>query len=362
MNLRPRASFGCLGLAALLALGCSEKPTGESTGEISLRVSQTGGNTEAGVATSVSISNKQGDPIPLEQVHPHFIVEASTNGGPWVALPNVEANFQGPHRLDVIVVADNSGSEAGMLDTMREAMTDFAHLTLTRAAPDRMGLVRVSTEAQVYQDLTEDSDVFAGTLDRLFVTNGWTALWDGVRQANEVLAASELPLESAGNVNGFCADRTHRAIVAFTDGRENNSADEHETIYAGDGIDTTFEDLLKLQVDGIKTPVHWVEVGDQADSDALEVMADATGARHVAVEKMGQLHGALTSTAARLTSEVPICFELTSCGSVDLRMTVQFELDGVPQSVSVPNWMHATCTCSGKGKPRCELTETANGN
>jgi hypothetical protein len=37
----------------------------------------------------------------------------------------------------------------------------------------------------VREELTSDETAFSAALTGLFVTNGWSALWDGVRLANE---------------------------------------------------------------------------------------------------------------------------------------------------------------------------------
>ena len=358
MKLYPGSCFHVAPVAALLLGvllgGCSNDDPEKGTGQIALRVCQE--DADGGVSADVSVSDAEGQPVDLAVANPTFLVEQSVNGGDWEPIQQVDADFQGPHRMDVMVVADNSGSQLEELELVREAIDAFARKLLVGSATDRVGLVRVSTVATVAQELTDDEATFDDALGDLFVTNGWTALWDGVRLANEQLAATPLPVEPAGGQARFCADRTHRAIVAFTDGRENNSADQHESRYGGDGIDTTFDDLTSLAINGIRTPVHWVGVGERADAAELEAMADATGARYVSVDHANGLHGALTSTAARLRSQVPICFELESCGHVDLRLTVEFDLDGERHSLTEPSWLSVDCSCKGHNV-RCELSD-----
>jgi hypothetical protein len=80
--------------------------------------------------------------VDLAGANPRLIVEASVDGGAWEALEGVEADYVGPHRLDVMLIADNSGSEATALETMREAIGAFATSLLRRSAEDRLGLVR----------------------------------------------------------------------------------------------------------------------------------------------------------------------------------------------------------------------------
>src|SRR5690606_14123779 len=110
--------------------------------------------------------------------------------------------------------------------------------------PDRIGLVRVSTEARVLQSLTGDREDIQEAVDSLFVTNGWTALWDGFRMANNELHEGQLlELEDGSS----CFSGAYAVIVAMTDGMENNSAGQKNTKYPSDGIDTYFEDLLDLR-------------------------------------------------------------------------------------------------------------------
>jgi Mg-chelatase subunit ChlD len=353
---RPELAKTLLGLLPLVLVACADPSGDDDVGTISLKISQQGSDGQGAVGAAVNVTKDGAEPVDLGAANPILRVEQRVNGGPWTEVPDVEADFQGPHRLDVVVVADNSGSELEDLEPMRAAITDFSHHILSGAALDRVGLVRVSTVARVLQNLTDTPEPLDAALDGLFVTNGWTALWDGVRRANEVLEAAPPTVDATGGTGRFCADRTHRAIVAFTDGRDNNSADEHDTRYAGDGIDTTLDDLVHLQIGGVSTPVHWVGVGPKTDADALQAMADATDAEYLSIEHLGQLHGALTSTAARLRSQVPICFELTACGHVDLRLTIEFDLDGEHRTLTAPEWAAADCDCQGN-RASCTLVE-----
>ena len=50
-----------------------------------------------------------------------------------------------------------------------------------------MGLVRVSTNATVLSELTTDETDLEDSISGMFVNEGWTALWDGIRLGNDVL-------------------------------------------------------------------------------------------------------------------------------------------------------------------------------
>ncbi len=135
--------------------------------------------------------------------------------------------------------------------------------------PDAAALVRVSTEASVLQELTSTGSELDAAVESLFVANGWTALWDGIRLGAETLEDA-FAEDAPGGGNAF------PVVVAFTDGRDNNSADEQDTSYAGDGIDTSLEDLFELEAGGLRVPVYPIGTGD-ADEEELSELAEATG-------------------------------------------------------------------------------------
>lgn len=226
----------------------------------------------------------------------------------------------GEDRLEVALVADNSGSEEGYLEPMQAAVDDFGQAVLARDLGDRVGLVRVSTESQVVLPLSDDPAAWTAAVDGLFIANGWTALWDGVRLGNEVLEDGA-GVSAAGGAE-VCLDQARRSVVVFTDGQENNSADEHETSYDGDGIDSTLGDLTQLAVLGVPTPLYTIGIGDGVDAVALEALAEATGGAYAAVEDYTGLADTLTATAESLSDEVPVCFEVATCTDQEGRVLV----------------------------------------
>ena len=213
--------------------------------------------------------------------------------------------------VELALVADNSGSEEGFLPAIVEAVAGFGHAILDRESEDRAALVRVSTEASLLTGLSADGATWDTAVGELFIANGWTALWDGVRLGNEALQAGA-PASTGGGVE-FCLTQARRSVVVFTDGQENNSADEHETSYDGDGVDTTVDDLVSLSVLGIPTPIYTIGVGNEVDAESLEALSLETGGDYAAIEAYEGLSTALLSTAEGLESEVPVCFEVEDC-------------------------------------------------
>ena len=298
-----------------------------------MQLASTKSDDQGTVGGALSVTTPDGESVSLQEEDVDVFVETREGGGTWRPATDVALDFNGPNQLDVVVVADNSGSEADELEVMRESIRDFSRQLNMRAHRDRVGLVRVSTVARRLASLTEDLDVLDGALDSLFVTNGWTALWDGLRLANEMLAADVLGA-TKGKQPEVCMGRTYRAIVGFTDGRDNNSADEHVTKYASDGVDTTADQLRQLEVLGAKTPLHLVGIGPKVEDDVLGDLAESTGGRYVQVDHFRSLHGELMSAAARLESQVPVCFVPADCADTEARLTVTVTLEGAANTTS----------------------------
>jgi Mg-chelatase subunit ChlD len=341
----------CSVLALLGLAGCGDSQSDEP-GAALVRLACTKAEQSGQVSGALSVVDKKGNPVPVTQEDTAVTVETRSGDGSWKPAEDVEYGFNGPAQLDVVLVVDNSGSELSELETIQQTARDFARKLEVRAHRDRVALVRVSTEAKVLTPLTEDLDTFDAAVDSLFVKNGWTALWDGLRAANEVLAEGAL-----GQVKGadgeICLGRTYRAIVAFTDGRENNSADEHETRYPGDGVDTTLDMLAEQEVLGARTPLHLVGVGPKVDPETLNGLADKTQGYYAAIDDFNSLHGKLMSSAARLDGQIPVCFVPNDCADTQARISVAFPADPTAAPLTVelalPDDWCAAVADDGKG-------------
>jgi Mg-chelatase subunit ChlD len=350
-----RVFAACSVLALLVVAGCGNSRSEESQGQSPalVRLACTKAEDTGQVGGALSVVDDHGDPVSLSQDDATVTVETRAGDGPWKLVEDVRYGFNGPSQLDVVLVVDNSGSELSELETIQETARDFARKLQVRAHRDRVALVRVSTVAQVLTPLTEDLDVFDAAVDSLFAKNGWTALWDGLRVANEVLSQGAL-----GQVKGadeeICLGRTYRAIVAFTDGRENNSADEHETSYPGDGVDTTLDMVAEQEVLGARTPLHLVGIGPKVDPETLSGLAETTQGYYAVIEDFNSLHGKLMSAAARLDGEIPVCFVPNDCADTQARISVTLVSDPeaapLVAELALPNDWCAAVAAEGKGK------------
>ncbi len=222
--------------------------------------------------------------------------------------------------IDVVLVADNSGSEWDHLDKIQEASQLFVNALLSDAQyANRVGITRVSTCATILQELTPDTVELTAAVDSMDSNKGWTALYDGIRLANEVLAAAvaaKMPIQ----------DPTWRAIVVFTDGQENNSAGEHTPDIVCDSIDTTFADLLVLDVNYVPTPIFTVGIGDGVDAAALQQLADDTGGFYRSVANIADLPAALLGEANLVKSLVPLSFDVSAPGASAAKVLVNVTL------------------------------------
>lgn len=232
-------------------------------------------------------------------------------------------------RIHTVIVADNSGSQGKTFMQTQEANRVFAKQLLDQGTedPDRVGIVRVSTEARVLTELTNNPKEFNSAVDAMFVSNGWTALYDGVRVANEVLDRGAFTLSSQ-NKEWSCVDRAFNSVVVFTDGRDNNSSDMQKTSYKGDGIDTTLESLAKLEILGVRTPVYAVGIGRSVDESSLSELSKRTGGFYSPIDSYEKLAGALEQQASSMRSATPFCFRLPYCDIKAVRVHVRFQLDG----------------------------------
>jgi hypothetical protein len=302
---------GALIAGAIIFSGACAAPEEDDTVAVAHLSARPGGR----VGGTLSVLDEAGQPVSARAAS--VAVETRGHDGTWRAASSVSL-AEGPPLLDVMDVADNSGSTRDELGAVQDALHHFTDVVLARVHPDRLGLVRVSTEASVIAPPSTEAAPVDAAIDAMFVTNGWTALWDGVRLARDTLADSQID----ATPNGLCYPARVPAIVMYTDGAENNSGDEHDTRYAGDGIDTTFEDLTQLAIDGIPVSVHTVAISDDADRAGLAALSDATGGRHVDIANDGQLIGALHGAAAQLDRLTPFCFTPASCEDVEARITV----------------------------------------
>jgi len=237
---------------------------------------------------------------------------------------------------DLALVVDNSGSESGYLSELKAAASEMIDGVLSRGG--RASVVRVSTEAEVLTPLTGDPTEIDMAMDSMFITNGWTALWDGIRMGSQTLGGPDGPVPQNPAIVDFCFEDRPLGVVAFTDGQDNNSADEAPELdlaaYPGDGVDTTLEDLKALTVGVASTPIYSIGLGREVDGVSLTDLADSTGARYQAIDHQNQISGVFDVLQGYFDATHQVCVELPSeeCGE----MFVNVEWEWTPESGGEP--------------------------
>lgn len=316
----PRAVALAAGLASSLSLlACQDgKPDLVATAQEPR--AGLGGN----VGFDLVVTDGDGAPVTCDGGQLDVTMRASQLGtaGPFTPIPNRNIVVQcASGAADVAIVVDNSGSEAGHLPQLQAATK--ALVASVTAAGGRASLVRVSTNNEVMAPLTDDREVLESAIDELYVANGWTALWDGVRLGNETLGGELAVPPPATDVRSFCTDSRKVAIVAFTDGQDNNSADQadydHDK-YPGDGLATTTDDLASLSVGRVTTPIHTIGMGRNVDDDALRSVAQANGGAYHHADDADALPGVFDDIAGSFGASHQVCADLpwSVCGDVDV--------------------------------------------
>ena len=268
------------------------------------------------LTAALGLLGADGNAIPVSVGATTVSVQTRSAGGAWVDASNIVVAFEQPPALDVVLVVDNSGSETGNLATEVSAVHGFATALFAANSNNRLGMVRVSTSASKLLELTSDVTAVDSATSALFINKGWTALWDGVELANDVLEdgpARPTPTSS-------CYAGSYRSVVVFTDGQDNNSAGEKDTL--GTHLSTTLDDLLSLSTDGMRTAVYTVGIGKRIDTTSLGALASGTGGEYLHIDDWSSLVGTLDGTATKLTLQAPICFSPATCDAVEARTVV----------------------------------------
>ncbi|MBN2197090.1 MAG: VWA domain-containing protein [Polyangiaceae bacterium] len=323
-----------LTLLAIVMLAACHGPKSERTVHSTAQQVRAGTNQDGEVLLGVDVlvTDEGGASVPCGAGTVQMTIEISRNGpeGPWVLVDSdsVATDCVEAGAGDLALVLDNSGSTLSDLTVVQEGARRAVRSVLD--AGGRVSLVRSSTDSRVWSPLTDEPASLDEAIDGMFVTNGWTALWDGVRMGNETLGSvtfDEAPT-AAADPGAFCASTRKQGVLLFTDGQENNSAHQKlwSDAYPGDGIDTTLEDLFGLRVNGATTPIYTIGLGGRTDAAALEQLATATGGRYVHVDEPNAVESVLAAVGESFRSAHRVCTTVPShlCGNLDVRVTHRY--------------------------------------
>ena len=342
-------------------VGCVE-PTG-GPHDMSLQSVDTGRRTGSGgfLGLDILLTDEDGNPLPCSQGALDLQVQVSPPGSDrFTDLPveDLTVRCNAERSADVAIVADNSRSALDVLPQIQEGAHRLADQVLDDGG--RVSLIRVETEAHVLTPLSSDDQVVHDAIDSLHVTRGWSALYDGFRMANETLGGhirSPLDAQTYDTVDAFCDNSRTLAIVAFSDGDDNNSAGQSQSEqsliwYPGDGIDTTYEDVLDLRVDDITTPFYAVGMGYWIEDEQLSELALRTGGRYLPVEDASQIPDALAQVGEYTDSTHQVCAALPSqeCGTYDVRIFASWSEGGTTVTQQIDHTIHLPCDADPVGR------------
>ncbi len=331
-------------------------PVGALTQAIRAGAGQEG---EVFLGADLLVTDTGGAAVPCGVGDVQFTVEVSRNGveGPYQVIDSarVYRACSSPNQGQLALAFDNSQSLENELDTIKAAALRVSDTVIERGG--QVSLTRISTNANVLSPLSRERDSVQTAIDGMFTSNGWSAIYDGVRMAHQTLglAESDAKVDSFGDASAFCDLGRARGIVVFTDGAENNSSHQQHWSeeYPGDGIDTSLEDLMQLNIAATTTPIYTVGLGPKADHAALSSLANATGGRHVAMEDPGAIEDVLSMLAEYGESTHRICTELPDhvCGSLDVRIHHQFN-DGNDNLIEGSTIRHLELPCPVRARGR----------
>ncbi len=209
--------------------------------------------------------------------------------------------------LSVALAVDIS---SGMVDNdklaqAKSAAKDFVGQLRPR---DRAVVVVFNDDIGLAQPLTNDRQQLGRSIDNLSA-HGSTRIYDALAQS-----ASQLHLAPAGD----------RAVVLLTDGTDNDSY-------------WTMDDSVGQAVrDGI--PVYAIGLGPEADSAALQSLADRTGGRYYQAPQVQDLAQIFRLISRQLTTEYEVSWvsNLQDAGGRDVPVRIAVDRpDGTQAEVSL---------------------------
>lgn len=317
---------------ALLLAACGPSPRVmlAADGVNLQRVQGNGGNNGNGGNTPVRyvsldafVTTLDGSAVPCEDIDLDLELRwRFSPDDPWIDITGadlVEVCRSATGGADIALVLDNSGSQEAALDATVDGAQDLVDGIV--AGGGRVSLTRVSTGATPLVPLTDDVGQLGTALDALFVTNGWTALWDGLRQGNDSLVDGRAPAP-ATELGAYCAGDVTTGIVAFTNGLENNSADEQSDKFT-DSVDTTLDDVRALAVESARTPLHTIALGESPNLELLRDLSAESGGTHIGVSDEALVPEAFGLVADWIDATLHLCgqIETTECGPGELQVS-----------------------------------------
>lgn len=228
---------------------------------------------------------------------------------------------------DLALVLDNSGSQEKVLARTQKGARELVSAVTKRNG--RASLVRTSTFSKIETPLTSDESKLRKEIDDMFVNDGWSALYDGIRMGNSTLTSDRTAgaSSSTSGASDLCGTSEQEGIVVFTNGRDNNSAEQKLAGKQGDAVDTTRSDLRNLRLGSTRTPIYTIGLGSKTDHQLLSDVASTSGARHLKLSSSQQIPKAFGAIKQYAPSTARVCVDTpdTVCGDVTVDVNYTYE-------------------------------------
>lgn len=195
--------------------------------------------------------------------------------------------------LYIVMVLDTSGSMEQAMPAMRQAAIEAVNIAPQQAI---FGIVQFNEDINVIQGFTSDRNQVANVIGGIRSENKGTCLRDATFTALELLGSLE--------------PTARRAVILFTDGRDERTAGQGDTCSTH-----TTDEVIELAIDPRRPiPVHTIGLGGSAtiDTRELETIATSTGGL-TAVGDQAALSSLFQRIMDALRSqwlaETPICID-----------------------------------------------------
>lgn len=257
----------------------------------------------------------------------------------------LKCNKQGQGQVAMVI--DNTGSVKDIITQIKSGANSILDQVIL--GEGSASITRVSTNSKICTEVISDATKLRSTVEeQLFAGNGWTALYDGIRMGNETLIRSNANFDT--KTSSVCGNMPNRGIVVFTDGNENNSSDEKSYSYdrsrfPGDYIDTSLDDLLAMDVNGIKVPVYTIGMGTDVDHETLESLASKSGGRHFKVENGQEVEVAFELISKYFNAAASVCANVSKamCGTRHIKITRENKSSGSGSSETTTYTANIPC-------------------
>lgn len=254
------------------------------------------------VSIYVTISGDDENPVSDIPVQAFKILE---DGRP---VDNIQVS-QTNEPVAVVLVIDTSGSmlakdKSGMtsIDAVKNAAVNFISLLNTK---DRIAIFSFNKEPVLEMDFSEDHAAAVNAINSLkSVPNASTCLYDTAYES--VKKAAEIP-------------KGRRAIILFTDGRDEKSGQPCSTYSANDVIDAASTKTIRV-------PVYTIGVGKEVDARELGRISKLTGGRNLIADSNADLNPFYKTIAGQLKNQYAIRYKTQAAsGEHSLVVKIQHE-------------------------------------